>query len=219
MDFNEAFTHPFTDPNWWKKFLVTGLISFIPIIGMCYFQGWEIAIIQRALNDPNFIYPKINFGDFVIQGIKAWIIRLFYCLPIVIFYPIFMIVDLIYIHSNQNQLITILMLITGCLLPFVILMGVVMTFFLPAAEVNFAVQGDFLAGFRFNQIFKLVHAAPMDYFLVYAGSIILAMVNNLGWIACGVGLLLTAPYSTATLSHLYAKAYQEARRKQGNPTV
>jgi hypothetical protein len=75
----------------------------------------------------------------------------------------------------------------------------------------------FRSGFRVGEVFGLVRAAPVAYLLVLVGGIIAGIISGLGSIACGIGVLLTAPYGLAINGHFMGQAYKQAMAKIGTP--
>jgi hypothetical protein len=89
--------------------------------------------------------------------------------------------------------------------------AVIMGVFIPAAIGNYASTGEISAGFRFNQVYGLVKAAPAPYFMVLVGSFLAALIATIGLIACVIGVFFTIAYAQAVVSHLTGQAYYEAK--------
>jgi hypothetical protein len=84
MDFGLPFSFPFQDQNWFKKLVIAGLISLIPIIGWLYLLGWGLEITKQVINHEPIIIPETDFGKFLTRGLKAWVISLVFSIPSII---------------------------------------------------------------------------------------------------------------------------------------
>ena len=81
MDIGFAFSFPFKDPDWLKKFLFLGLISLIPILGAIVLMGYMAQVIQRSINNDAVLLPEIEFGNQLSTGFKLFLVALVYLLP------------------------------------------------------------------------------------------------------------------------------------------
>lgn len=215
MDFARAFTYPFDDPEWVRKIGVTALITLIPIVGWLYAGGWLIAILRRVIEQEARPMPdQLDFGAYVIDGLKSLLIYFVYGLPMIIVYAPLVLMPLTE-GQNSEAAATALMALSICCCGVGGLYLLVLIFLLPAALANFAATGQIGAAFRFSALFKLLRAAPGAYLLVFAGGLVLGMLASIGSVVLIVGALLVGAYGQAVMGHLYAQAYQESKRSLG----
>lgn len=217
MNFGQAFTYVFEDPDWAKKVLIPALIAIIPIVGQIFLIGWMLDIVRRVIARNPRPLPELDFGRQFMEGLKGMVISLVYALPIFILeIPIFITTGSV---NNQNfdpntagPLVGIVSLCCGGL---ILLYALVLAVMLPAALGNFAAKGNLGAAFRFGEIFGLVRAAPGAYLMVLLGSIVAGFIAGIGTIACVIGVFATLAYAQAVMGHLYGQAYNEATGNKG----
>ncbi len=84
MDFTRAITYVFREEKWWKKLLITGLISVIPVVGLIYLIGWISEVVLRVKWGSYSILPEKPSWSFLKEGIKLFITSLIYIIPYLI---------------------------------------------------------------------------------------------------------------------------------------
>jgi len=109
--------------------------------------------------------------------------------------------------EDAQEISSALSAFLGCLN---FLWSIVMGLFLPAAIARFAVDGKLSSAFRFGDVLNLVRNHIKEYLIVLVMSWVASLVGGLGLLVCGVGWLVTAPYSTWVTNHLYGQAYLAA---------
>ncbi len=215
MRFAEAFTFVFQDKDWFKKLIIPGLIGvLIPIIGQMVLLGWSLRITLNVIRNVQNPLPDMDFGGDLGRGFKAMVAALVYSIPMLIFYVPIIITSALTANGDDSAMVVVALAST-CFGLLMMLYGIAMTFVLPAAYARVAVEDSIGAGLSFGNVFALVKKAPMAYLLVLVGSLAASFISSLGSIACGVGILLTVPYSVAMLGHLYGQAYLEATDPMG----
>ena len=80
MNFGQAFTYVFEDPDWAKKLLIPALVSLIPIIGQLVVLGWMLEVTRRVIQQNPRPLPELDFGRQLGEGFKGFIIGLVYAL-------------------------------------------------------------------------------------------------------------------------------------------
>jgi hypothetical protein len=217
MNFGQAFTYVFEDPDWAKKVLIPALIGLIPLIGQFFLIGWSLDVTRRVMQQNPRPLPDLDFGRQLVDGLKAAVIGLVYALPILVLeIPIMIASAAVSGNGNMDSntagtLVTIVSLCCGGL---IMIYALLMAFALPAAYGNFIANERLGAAFRFNEIFALLRAAPGAYLLTFLGLIVSGFIAGLGSIACFIGVFVTLAYSQAVNGHLYGQAYNEAIRNR-----
>ncbi|HNY93724.1 MAG TPA: DUF4013 domain-containing protein [Flexilinea sp.] len=84
MDFTRAITYVFREEKWWKKLLITGLISVIPVVGLIYLIGWISEVVLRVKWGDYSILPEKPSWSFLKEGIKLFLTSLIYIIPYLI---------------------------------------------------------------------------------------------------------------------------------------
>jgi hypothetical protein len=218
MNFGQAFTYVFEDPDWAKKVLIPALIAIIPILGQIFLLGWMLDITRRVIQRNPRPLPELDFGRQFMDGLKGFVIGLAYALPIIILeIPIIVVSSTMTSQSGDpNATMTPLIgIVSVCCGGLILLYSLLMAFVLPAALGNFAASGNLGAAFRFKEIFGLLRAAPGAYLLTLLGVIVAGFIAGLGSIACVIGVFATLAYAQAIMGHLYGQAYLEATGNRG----
>ncbi len=147
-----------------------------------------------------------NWGELLIDGVKAWVIGVIYALPIIIVSVC--LGPAIGIAAEKAQEVSSLFSsLLGC---FNLLWGIVMGLLLPAAIALFVAEDEFSAAFRFGDVFSLVRDNFGTYLIVLVIGWVASIISGLGLLACGVGFLVTAPYAGWITAHLRGQAYLAA---------
>ena len=217
MNFSEPFGFPFEDKEWFNKLLIPGLIMLIPFIGGFYLLGWSMEITRQIIFREQICIPNTDFSKFTVRGLKVYVISLIYSLPMIVLSIPFIIAYVALFSSTNGDVnnvaiggATLVSLCTGGLL---LLYSLAMSLFLPASYSHFLMnQEEISAGLKIREIASLVKKAPVAYLLVFVGTMIASLIASLGSIACGIGMVITAPYAMLIMTHLYGQAYLEASK-------
>lgn len=212
MKFADAFTFVFQDPDWFKKIIIPGLIGLlIPIVGQIFLLGWALKVTLNVIRNNPSPLPEMDFGADLSRGFKGWVVGLVYSIPMLIFYlPIF-ILSIVAGESGEESLAIVVAIAGICFGLLMLLYGIVMGLMLPAAYAKVAVEDSIGAGLAFGEIFKMVKNNLVTYLLILVGTLAASFIASLGSIACGIGLLVTVPYSFAIMGHLYGQGYLESK--------
>lgn len=217
MNFGQAFTFQFEDPDWAKKIIIPALISLIPIVGQIFLIGWLLSITRAVMrNDPRPL-PELDFGKQLGDGFKAFVVALVYSIPAILMSIPVVIVSVLATEGGMDEetLSVVMPLVSVCCNGLIFLYSLVMALFIPAAYGNMIAKESLGAAFRFNEVWGLVRVAPGAYLLVLLGALVSSLVAQLGLIACVIGVVLTYTYAMSVNGHLYGQAYNEATRNQG----
>jgi hypothetical protein len=220
MDVGKAFTYWYKDPKWTTKLLLGALISIVPILNFAW-AGYTNEIIRRVTRDDSDPLPNWDdLGKFFMQGLILVIAGLIYALPIVllslIYIPIVLSTEGID-SDTASALLSGTGLILACCMT---LYGVLLSFFLPAMQVNYSRKETFGACFAIGEITKLVTANFGNYFIAWlayivfgfiVGAIAVIVTFTLGWIPC-IGQILafliyaiSSPIIGVVYGHLFGQ--------------
>jgi hypothetical protein len=219
MDFGLAFTFPFKDQQWFKKLVVPGLVSLIPIVGQFFLVGFGLNVAKRVIEKNPETLPELDFGGDLKRGFMTFIVGLGYSLPLIILALIFGIIMVAIggLASNgDSEVAGIVGVVLGFGFAIISLIyGIVVAFFTSAAYGNYLANAEQLgAAFRIQEIWGFLKKALVPYLLVIVGAIIANLIGSLGSIICVVGLLVTMPYSMAVYGHFIGQAYNLATAVQ-----
>lgn len=213
MDFVQAFAFPFQDQDWIKKLAITGLISLIPIVGWIAVLGWSLEVARRVIRSEAPVLPDWgNFGGNFSLGIKGTVISVVLSIPLIVLYLPVGVLPLIFDENEVATVLTIVSICTGCL---ALLYSLVVMFTLPAAFGQLAATDSLAEAFKVGRLLSLIRAAPAAHLIVILGLLVSGIVSGIGVIACVIGVLFTIAYSFAANGHLYGQAHVEAAKAAG----
>lgn len=217
MNFGQAFTFQFEDPDWAKKILIPALIGLIPILGQIFLIGWMLSITRNVMRQDARPLPELDFSKQLGDGFKGFVVALVYSLPAILISIPVGIVSVMASEGgiDEETLSVLLPLVSVCCNGLIFLYSLVMAFVIPAAYGNMIAKESLGAAFRFSEVFGLVRAAPGAFLLVLLGTFLAGLIAQLGLIACIIGVFITYAYALTVDGHLYGQAYNEATRNQG----
>ena len=216
MDFGKAFTFVFDDTDWIKKVGIAGLLMLIPLVGPIIVAGWAFNVTRNVIRrDEEPLAEWSDIGNILVKGLQIMVLGFAYALPIILVSACSGGLISWLSESGDDVMISIVYVVTTCLVCFEFLYGIFLALVIPAAIGNFAAKDEFSAAFRFGEVFGLVRAAPGPYILVLLGSIVSGFIATLGVIACVVGVFFTFAYAAAVNGHFQGQAYNAAIEAQG----
>ncbi len=216
MQYGTAFTFPFQDQDWIKKFAIAAIFLLIPIIGQLFLLGWGLEITRRVIKgDPTPLPEWNNFGGFLVDGLKGLVIGFVYALPIIVVQACnqgiaFGLPELVD-SDTANTISWVVLSCFGCIS---FLYGILLAVAVPAAMGNFVANDSLGAAFRIGEIVGLLKAAPAAYVVVVLTAIITPFIALLGVMFCVIGLLVTIPYTMMVNQYMHGEAYRVAKLEQ-----
>jgi hypothetical protein len=227
MDIGKSFGYVFDDDQWITKILIAAVILllgilfswmvFIPlIVAALLLGGYGVEITRRVIRGDTQVLPQWdNWGELLVDGLKAWIIEIIYALPIIVL-GICLSIPLGILSEEAQEVSALLSL---CLSGIYFLWGIVMGLLLPAAIAMFVAEEEVSAAFRFGDVFGLVRDNFVTYLLVLVIGWVASFIGGLGLLVCGVGVLVTAPYAGWITAHIRGQAYLEAKGQTAQPAL
>jgi hypothetical protein len=226
MDIAKAFTYVFEDDRWITKLLIAAAIllvgvltSFLiipAILAAALLGGYGVEITRRVIRNQSPVLPEWTTDtQMFVDGIKVWVIGLVYALPIILL-GLCLGTPAAIMAEDAPELSQLIGAVSSCVN---MLWGIVMAFLLPAAVARFVDKDELSAAFQFGDVIDLVRDNFATYLLVAVMSWVAGLVGGLGFLVCGVGWLVTAPYASFVTSHLTGQGYVEATGKTALPTM
>ena len=195
----EAFVWPVRDPQWAPKLIIIGLISLIPIVGWMNGLGWMLGSLDRLRSGEE----RLADGYFahIGRGARLFVVELIYALMVIavglVFYVPGILVAVSQSHGNANPgLIALALLLDLAALGLVSLGSLAYTFLLPAVVLA-TDAGGIAAGLSIGPIVGRSRANPVNTLISGLMLIAASFVSSIGVIACGIGVVFTAPYALA----------------------
>jgi uncharacterized protein DUF4013 len=216
VDIGRSFTYITEDEEWWKKVLIGGLLSLIPIVGQFYLMGYVLATLKNVIDGREIPLPEPldDFGDKLIKGLLLSVITFIYFLPITLIgtcsgagAPLFQ--ENIADPDTANTIVMVWSSCFGCI-SFVL--GIATSLLLPFVWSKYAETGQFGDAFKLGEIFGMLRATIGQAVIVVLVGGLAAMVAGIaGLIACGVGLIFTTFYAQLVTAFLYGSVYRQAK--------
>jgi hypothetical protein len=227
MDIGKSFGYVFDDDEWITKILIAAVILLLgilffwvllipSIIAGLLLGGYGVEITRRVIRGDTQVLPQWdNWGELLVDGLKAWIIEIIYALPIIVLGVCLSIPMAILSEEAQE----VGALLSVCLSGVYFLWGIAIGLLLPAAIAMFVAEEEVSAAFRFGDVFALVRDNFVTYLLVLVIGWVASFIGGLGLFVCGVGVLVTAPYAGWITAHIRGQAYLEAKGQTAQPVL
>lgn len=217
MDFSAAVQFAFQDKDWWKKCLVAGLYTFIPIIGMIAVMGWQRRIFDQIREGHPVPLPDVRFSEDLSYGLTPFIAMMNTGIIILVLW--FGMAILGGVAGAIDETLGGVMMIFGGLC--VSLVAMVLSLLFPDFLRRAFVENERFPLFKPGPSMKAIKEDFGGYLMLYLGIYLANFLGGLGGLACGVGAVLTTPLGMAMMMHFLAQytAKVESRKSsfQGYP--
>ena len=216
MNIGRAFTYLTEDQEWWKKILILGLISLIPVAGQLYVLGYVLAVLKNVIQGQEVPLPPAvdDFGGRIVKGLMLGIITFIYVLPFVVLVVCSSLVPQIFLTViDDESLATTLMTVwAGCFGCITLIVGVLSGLLVPFLWGVYADTGNFGAAFQLGKIFGMLKSAIGPTLIVIVVLNLFGLVAaQIGMLICGVGAIFTFVYTQLVAAFLYGSLYKQAR--------
>ena len=209
MDIGKAFSYVFEDENWIVKILIGGLFVFLSplLIGIPFLLGYVVETIQNVMKDEPHPLPEWSeLGDKFVKGLLLAAAVIVYMLPVILLACLLGIVSLA-AGNRGGGAVRSFALCTQCLSS---LWGLLVALVFPAAVIRYAEAGEFMAAFRFGEIFSLITSNIGNYIIAILVGWVASIVAGFGTILCFVGVLFTTFWAYLVAAHLWGQVGRQA---------
>ncbi len=204
MDIGRSFRFVFDDPRWFTKLLIGGLLAVVPIVnffGIFAVIGYALRLTRRVMDGYDTPLPEWDdLGGLALLGLKWMVVQFIWFLPL-------MVVSIVLPVGGAMD--------DGGLVGLSILAIVALTIgwvvVIPAVSAHFAATESIQSALEWRTILSLVKVNVGDYLVLVPLGMVLALIGQAGWAVFGLGVLLTAPWSTLALAHLWGQVYFRSR--------
>jgi hypothetical protein len=215
MDIGKAFAFVFEDDQWITKILLAAAILLLGIVfswlfliplilALALLAGYGVEITRQVIRGHLDGLPEWdNWGDLFMDGVKVIVIGIVYALPIWIL-TFCLSMPIAIAGENAEGVSAFFGLLMSCL---TLLWVIVMTIVLPGAIAFYVATDELSAAFRFGEVFSFVWKNLSTYLITFLMSWAAEFIGGLGFFLCGLGWLVTLPYSWMVTGHLYGQAY------------
>ncbi len=216
MDIGRAFTYLTEDQEWWKKILILGLISLIPVAGQLYVLGYVLTVLKNVIQGQEVPLPPAvdDFGGRIVKGLMIGIIIFIYVLPVGVLVVCSSLVPQIFLTVIEDEsLATTLMTVwMGCFGCITLIVGMLSSLLVPFLWGVYADTENFGAAFQLGKIFGMLKSAIGPALIVMVVLNLFGLVTAMvGMLICGVGEIFTFVYTQLVAAFLYGSLYKQAR--------
>lgn len=203
MDFTRAITYVFSEKDWWKKILITGLIGIIPFVGLIYLLGWMMEIVANVRNNSFVRLPEKPTFSIFRNGLKMTVSLLVHLIPMLIVYLFSSILYRVwaglfggFIERAGLQLITFVVDIVEFFYIFLILLV------LPVIIYKLLRKNALRDTFDFKGTYRTIRYNTDVYFQLLVAAILSLIVAGVGISLFYIGMIFTLPFGVAVYSYL-----------------
>jgi hypothetical protein len=218
MDIGRSFTFITEDEDWLQKVLIGGLISLIPIVGQFYMVGYAIQVIKATIEGREIPLPEVtqDFGDKLLKGLMASIIVFLYFLPVMIVGSVSGGGAAILSNAldDPDAAGAVAAIWSSCLGCVSLVLGILISLFVPFAWSRYAESGQFGDAFKFGEIWNQLkdNLGPALIAILLSAAVGIA-AGIIGLILCLFGSIFTGFYAQLVTAFLYGSVYRQAKAK------
>jgi hypothetical protein len=217
MDIGRSFSYVTEDQEWWKKVLIGGLLTLIPIVGPFYALGYMLTALKNVIDGREIPLPEVleDFGSKIVKGLLISVILFIYMLPLIIVsscagggsaaFP-----ELI---DDSDTASIVAAVWSGCFGCLSLLYGIVVSLFVPYAMAIYADTGQFGEAFKLGKIFAMLKSAIGPTIIALLVSALAGFLAGIaGAILCGIGFFATTFYAQLINAFLFGSLYNKAKQ-------
>jgi hypothetical protein len=203
MDIGASFGYMFQDEDWIKKIAIGGIVGLIPIVNFAAI-GYMIQVLRNVRAGQVLPLPEWDqFGQYFMDGLWIFLIALVWSIPALLVACLQAIGGAaIANNANNDQIAATYSVISVCFSCLIGLWSLVVAIFIPAILVRFAEVGDFMAGFRFGELFNFISINVGNYVIVLILMWVASLIASLGVILCVIGVIFTQFWAYLVSGHL-----------------
>jgi hypothetical protein len=190
LNFGEAFTFPFRDPHWLRKFGIAALFSLLGFLVIPYLllSGYFLTLSERVMRlEPTPLPAWTDFGALLRKGWRVFLVRVVYYAPIwlitlimagIVLFVIISLGGLSIFGGSVGSPVSLaplwLLLLVIPLVLLLIPLGLLIPCITPAADAQLVLhEGQLEPAFRFGAVFAFIRRHLGQYALMvilYVGA-------------------------------------------------
>ena len=214
MDIGKSFTYVFDDEKWVQKLGIGGLLLLIPgvnVVTSLFVVGYSLRVLKNVAEGAETPLPEWdNWGEDWVHGFLFMLVAFIYSLPLIILAGIASGISAATGYEAGSNVST-LASICGCGLSCLYaLWGIAEAIVLPAAMINYAIEGDFGSMFRFGDLFRFIRDNFSSYIVAVLLTFVAQFVASFGTILCVIGVVFTSCWAILVSVHLLGQVKAES---------
>jgi hypothetical protein len=191
----------FKDEDWIKKILIGGVVGFIPIVNFAAI-GYMVQIIRNVREAQALPLPEWDeFGKYFMDGLWVFLIFLVWSIPIILVACLQGVGTAVIAEANQDAA-NAYGIVSACFTCVIVLWALVLAAVSPAIMIRFAEVGEFMTGFQFSEIYRVISDNLGNYVIVILLMWLAGLIASLGVILCVVGVIFTQFWSYLVAGNL-----------------
>ena len=211
MDIGKAFSYVVSDKDWVKKVVIGGILGIIPIANLIV-MGYGLRVLKNvAQDDPQPLPEWDDWGGDFMKGLMVTLASLIYSSPAIVLSGIVALIGVVTgnVSGEAQGVFAVLMV---CFTWLMVLWGLAVGLWMPAAMVNYTEKWSFGAMFAFEKIWTLISENIGNYVTVLVVMLLAGIAASFGMIACVIGVLFTQFYAQLVSMHVLGQFAREAGR-------
>lgn len=211
FDFAKPFTYVFEDPNWLRKVLMGGLFTLAAcvLVGVPFILGYYARVTRNILaGHPQPLPEWDDLGAYFSEGLRLLGVGIVWTLPVILLWMLIAIPAGLMSIVDSDAARTAGGAAFGLIYCIQIPLGLVLRFVIPVAMVRSIAEQSFSAGLQFGRVFSMIKANFVNFLLAFLVAFIAGFLGVFGIVACFIGIIFTAFWSSLVTAHGYAQAYQ-----------
>ena len=211
MDIGKAFTYAFDDENWLMKILMGGLFSLLSVIliGIPFVLGYLVETIKNVMDGvPSPLPEWDNLGEKFTKGLVLALILFIYQIPNLLLQCVRIGAMMALAEADPEAAENATLIIQSCQGCFSLVWGLLVAAISPAVFIKYTLTEDFMAGFRFGELFNLIKADLGNYVIAVLLTWLAGIAALVGLCGLCIGIFFTSFWSRLVQAHLYGQLYR-----------
>jgi len=211
MDIGKAFTYAFDDENWLMKILMGGLFSLLSVIliGIPFVLGYLVETIKNVMDGvPSPLPEWDNLGEKFTKGLVLALILFIYQIPNLLLQCVRFGAMMALAEADPEAAENATLIIQSCQGCFSLVWGLLVAAISPAVFIKYTLTEEFMAGFRFGELFDLITADLGNYVIAVLLTWLAGIVSLVGLCGLCIGVFFTGFWSRLVQAHLYGQLYR-----------
>jgi Protein of unknown function (DUF4013) len=218
VDLVRSFRFVLDDPEWLKKILIGGAFTLAStfIVGIFFVAGYWVRLLKRvAAGEASPLPEWDDLGGIFEDGLPIVGVYFVHVLGVLVLLAGFGCAGGLFVfglgglsrgsHEAAEAVGALGAMGFAGLYVVLILVGLAMNVYLPAAFVRVALRGEFKVGFDWRANLAFIRANPANYALSLVVSLVAHFVAQVGILLCCVGVFPCAFWAHLTLAFALAE--------------